>query len=148
VALQLLGDALSLRAASGLLVFAALAACGDDAPSENSEYPEPVHFSELKPPFPDGPACIANAAKKRQDTSAVTICRCNSCMELMQECEAVTGCTDIIACVNRSGCRDEFSCYLFPGAPCTATIDQWGNSSLATVIALDIMKCSTTNNCR
>ncbi|HEX5658303.1 MAG TPA: hypothetical protein VFX59_13970 [Polyangiales bacterium] len=125
----------------------ALGACGDDS-SESGDIPEPRHFSELTLPFNDAPACIATNSKKHQDDSSLTGCRCNACLELMQECEAVQGCQEIVACSNRTGCLDEFSCYLFPGAQCASIIDRWGNSSIATAISLEIMACTTTHNCR
>ncbi|MET0285460.1 MAG: hypothetical protein ABW352_13350 [Polyangiales bacterium] len=132
---------------NALFALFALAACGDDS-SESGDIPEPRHFSELKIPFNDPAGCLATNAKKHQDSSGITSCRCNSCFEAMQECEAVPGCQEIVACSNRTGCREEFSCYLIPGAQCVQTIDQWGNSSLATAIALEIMACSTKFNCR
>jgi hypothetical protein len=131
------------------LLFAAflLVACGDDDATESGDIPEPRHFSELKIPFADSASCISTNAKKHDDTSGITSCRCNACLDYMQECEAVQGCQEIVACSNRTGCNDEFSCYLFPGAQCAPVIDQWGNSSLAVAISLDILACSKTNNC-
>jgi hypothetical protein len=129
----------------------AILGCGDDADSskaEDGDIPEPRHFSELKQPFNDAAGCTSTMAKKHQDTSGVTSCRCNACLDSMEECEAVPGCIEIMTCSNQTGCLDEFSCYLLPGAKCAPVIDQWGNSSLATAIALDIMACSKTASCR
>lgn len=131
-----------------LLAALALSACGDDSGTESGDIPEPRHFSDLKLPFTDAAGCIAANAKNHGDTSAITSCRCNACLEAMQECEAVSGCPEIMACSNRTRCTDEFSCYLFPGAQCAPVIDTWGNSSLAVAISLDIMACSMPNNCR
>jgi hypothetical protein len=132
-----------------LLASVTLLACGDDSgESESGDIPEPRRFSELKLPFTDAAGCIATNAKNHGDTSPITSCRCNACLEAMQECEAVAGCPEIMACSNETRCTDEFSCYLFPGARCAPVIDQWGNSSLAVAISLEIMACSMPNNCR
>jgi hypothetical protein len=121
------------------------AACDED--SESGDIPEPVRFSELKLPFTDAPGCNA-AAAKRNDNWPATTCRCERCLERMQECAVVPGCNEIIECANQSRCGGELGCYLIPGAPCATVIDTWGNSSLATTIATEIFKCSTDNGCR
>ena len=133
-----------------ILLLSALAmfGCGDDAASESGDIPEPRRFDELKIPFTDPAGCVAVNAKNRQDTSEITSCRCSACFQAMQECEAVPGCPEIMACSNRTKCQDEFSCYLLPGAQCAPVIDLWGNSSLAVTISLELMACSTPNNCR
>jgi hypothetical protein len=128
-----------------------LAACGDDEGGgdvESGDIPPVYDFSALKIPFESSEKCKATFSKKYQDTSPVTTCRCDQCLDKMQECEAVPGCVEIMACSNRTGCRNEFDCYLFPGAGCQEVIDRWGNSSLATAISIDIMACTDAKACR
>jgi hypothetical protein len=55
---------------------------------------------------------------------------------------------EIKQCSVESGCDDEWTCYLYPGAPCVDVIDEWGNASVATSVSIDIMDCAKRNGCR
>jgi len=74
-------------------------------------------------------------------------CLCDACTELMRECDALEGCTEIRACSLATGCTGPNECYLLPGAPCTRVIDRWSNSSVSTAVSLDIMECTTAEGC-
>jgi hypothetical protein len=105
-------------------------------------------FSELKLPYKTDDACVDHAKKERKDTSEMTACMCEKCLELMQECDVLPGCVEIIQCSRRSNCTNEYTCYLFPGAPCTETVDRWGNASVATAVSLQLMECAQSEKCR
>jgi hypothetical protein len=146
-----------------VLLLLASPACGDEGgDSDNAEATtqplpkieinpddwEVYRFSDLKLPYKTSAACIDFGKTKRNDTSAFTTCMCNHCLERMQECDVLKGCREIVDCSTDSGCKNEYTCYLIPGAPCTETVDLWGNASVATTVSLEIMDCSTANHCR
>jgi hypothetical protein len=138
------------------LLFCLVAACGDDGNgkgeqkdlTEGLEEFEPYKFSELELPYETSDQCIMHGEEERDDTSAESECMCNQCLELMQECDVLPGCVEIVACAMESGCRDEFFCYLIPGAPCTETIDRWGNATLATAVSVALLDCAMDKECR
>lgn len=123
----------------------------DESPAEieidPDEYPT-FDFSSLQLPYSSSDACIAHAKDSRNDTSAPTACMCKNCLERMQECDVLPGCTEIVQCSMKSGCKNEYDCYLLPFAPCTATVDKWGNASVATTVSLELMSCTQANACR
>jgi hypothetical protein len=139
------------------LVVLTLAACGEDGGkdkgrdkdlTEGLEEFEPYKFSELELPYETPEQCIEHAETELDDTTDEIACLCEKCLELMQECDALAGCVEIRECVRTSGCTNEFSCYLIPGAPCQETIDKWGNASLATTVSVGLMDCRTAEQCR
>ncbi|MFT3926152.1 MAG: hypothetical protein QM778_26645 [Myxococcales bacterium] len=113
-----------------------------------NEYPT-FRFSSLMKPYEDSAGCLAlHASKNPAETDDQTTCRCNKCVENMQECDVLQGCTEIAACSKETGCTDEYSCYLLPGAPCVDVIDRWGNASVAVTVSIDLLNCSKLNKCQ
>jgi hypothetical protein len=149
----------SMRRALGLgaaLAALSVAACGDDngdgdkgkvpdVSADPDEFPH-FRFSDLEIPFEDAELCKAYIAEHSGATDR-TDCLCDSCLEVMQECEVLPGCVEIRQCAEMSGCNSDITCYLAPGAPCTEVIDQWGNASLATTVSLDVLNCTKTHKC-
>ena len=104
-------------------------------------------YSDAELPYETAEQCKAFAADEDGDDSESTRCRCDACLEVMQECHALQGCREIVAFSNESSCSGAFACYLLPGAPCTEVIDRWGNASLAAAISLELMDCSDNAGC-
>lgn len=144
-----------------LSVCTALAACGDEEKDADNEDPvmqkEPVditispdefpsyRFKDLALPYETSETCLAGA----NGQWSIRKCLCDKCLPTMQECDVLKGCQEIVDCSLKSGCRDSFSCYLTPLlAPCTAVVDRWGNASVATTVALELMECAASNGCR
>jgi hypothetical protein len=86
-------------------------------------------------------SCVAYAGSEGHAT--VHTCFCNSCFDLMQQCDALQGCREILKCELDSGCTDSTSCYLLPGAPCASVIDAWGTGSVATALTQYITACGS-----
>jgi len=59
---------------------------------------------------------------------------------MMQQCDALPGCQQIVACSFKTGCDSANTCYLIQ-AECADVINQWGESSVSTGLALNILNC-------
>jgi hypothetical protein len=105
----------------------------DDAGDSNKS----VAFSDIAAPYADKAGCMAYAD---QGHAAVHSCYCNSCFNLMQECDALEGCKEILKCALDSNgvCNDATNCYF---GPCTATIDKWNNTSAASFLPFLLQQC-------
>lgn len=121
---------------------------GIDVSVNPAEFPT-YRFSDIAKPYEDSAGCKAHAVAKG-DTSELTACICDKCVENMQECDVLAGCGEIRACSIKTGCDDEYSCYLLPTAPkeCVDVIDRWGNASVAVTVSLDVLGCSKRSKCQ
>jgi hypothetical protein len=73
--------------------------------------------------------------------NAAHSCMCDNCFTLMQQCDALPGCREILKCQWDAGCTDSTTCYLAPGAPCAAPIDAWGTGSVSTALTQYLTTC-------
>ncbi len=169
--MQLRSALLRSRATILALSLGAFAACGDGSEDQEGDIydhdpnplpsPEgvdisvnpaefPTHnLSEIPKPYEDVAGCKAYAVSKG-DSSELTSCICDNCMETIQECDVLAGCGEIRACSIKTGCDNEYSCYLLPTAPpeCVEVIDRWGNASVAVTVSLELLECSKRAKCQ
>lgn len=101
----------------------------------------PFSFTSVAKPYPDAASCLMYAD---QGHPMVHNCFCNSCFDLMQQCDALEGCKEILKCELDSNCGDPSTCYF--GA-CTTVIDKWNNTSTATFLTYLLKQCGTANSC-
>jgi hypothetical protein len=123
----------ALPAYSGGNVFNLL--CLQDPATNLSE--APFSFSNLPSPYPDAAGCMKYAD---QGHTAVHNCYCTSCFDLMQQCDAVAGCKEILKCEldNAAACTTATGCYF---GPCGAVIDKWNNTSVSAFLPTLLQKC-------
>jgi hypothetical protein len=95
-------------------------------------------FDTIKAPYTDAAGCMAF---NNQGHPAVHNCFCAGCFELMQQCDALPGCQQILKCELDAGCTDSNSCYLLPGAPCYSVINSWGTGSVMTALTSYLQTC-------
>jgi hypothetical protein len=123
----------SLPAYSGTNIFALL--CLQDPATTPSQ--APLSYSSLLAPYPDQAGCMKYAD---QGHPAVHSCYCTSCFSLMQQCDAVAGCKEILKCEldNAAACSTATGCYF---GPCGTVIDKWNNTSLSAFLPTLLQKC-------
>jgi hypothetical protein len=74
-------------------------------------------------------------------------CYCNQCFSLMQQCDSLEGCREILKCAlaNLSACQDPSTCYF---TACTTVIDKWANTSTNSFLPFELLTCgNAVNNC-
>lgn len=147
-----------------LLCPLALAACAEEDPTVDDPFEgaateldvdpeewELYDFSQLELPHETPEECVEVAADLYGDIEGANEgagCICENCLDLQQECDALPGCIEIRRCALETGCTDEFSCYLLPGAPCVEVTDQWGNAGVAAAVSLELNRCSSDSECQ
>lgn len=106
------------------------------------DVPEPFDYRTIPEPWAEGDvaACKAYLAFDEATTTAAAAaltrreCLCDAgdaCLEMLRQCDALEGCTQIRMCGIEKNCNSPNTCYLFPAAPCVTTIDRWGNGSVS-----------------
>lgn len=103
-------------------------------------------YADVPEPYAadDVAACKAYSQADEGLTETVAAqreCYCDACVDLMRECDALPGCTEIRQCAWRTGCTTPTACYLLPGAPCRAVIDRWGNGSVSAAVQTELGGC-------
>lgn len=125
--------------------------------------PTPYSYATVTAPYADVAGC---KAFNPQGHKAAHDCACDKCFDLSQQCDAIPGCREIAKCFQDSNCMANTSicllagaaypgltcsasltCYLVPGAPCTAVIDKWGNGSVSTGLSADLELCAQSAKC-
>jgi|HubBroStandDraft_6_1064221.scaffolds.fasta_scaffold07849_5 hypothetical protein len=125
--------------------------------------PTPYSYTTVLKPYPDTAGCMAFDS---QGHPAAHNCYCQKCFDLVQQCDALPGCKAIAKCFEDSGCATNktvcalvdavapklgctptVTCYFAPGAPCTTTIDAWGNGSVSTGLWSMLETCGQSNSC-
>jgi hypothetical protein len=106
--------------------------------------PTPYSYTVVQAPYADAAGCMAFDAQGHPNAHN---CLCQNCFTLIQQCDALPGCQAMMKCGGDSGCTDANSCYLYPGAPCTAVIDQYGNGSVSAGLFASIGPCRTAASC-
>jgi hypothetical protein len=101
-------------------------------------------FTSVPAPYTDAAGCKLFDS---QGHATLHNCQCDSCFDLIQQCDALKSCREIHKCRMDSGCTDSNSCYLLPGSPCTTVINQWGSGGVATALVTMLGTCGTTNKC-
>jgi hypothetical protein len=101
-------------------------------------------YDSVKAPYADSAAC---KLFDNQGHPGPHDCLCGACFSLMQQCDAIAGCRAIAKCAWDNGCTSANACYLYPGAPCTNVIDQWGTGSVSTGLEAALSNCGQTNQC-
>jgi hypothetical protein len=119
--------------------------------------PQPFDFKDVKSPYDDVASCktFSSADVPKDFHSDQRACLCDNCFDLMQECDALQGCQQIMKCILDIQCTDSNSCYLAPqktaldpdGKGCVEVIDRWGNAGVATALSNNIGTCSTPAGC-
>jgi hypothetical protein len=95
-------------------------------------------FATVASPYPDAAGC---KAYNDEGHNAAHSCLCDNCFKLMQQCDALPGCREILKCQFDAGCTNSTSCYLAPGAPCSTVIDAWGTGSVSTALTQYLTTC-------
>jgi hypothetical protein len=103
-------------------------------------------FSELEKPYENAAECVQHLDDIGDINDGIS-CMCESCLEVMQECDALEGCVEIRRCGYETGCRGAFECYLVPPSPCAEVIDRWGNATIAAERSLAVSDCEVANGC-
>lgn len=107
-----------------------------EPPFDYRDVPEPYADGDVAAckaylPFGEGATTMPAVALTRRE------CLCDNpdCIDLIRQCDALQGCTEMRLCGIETGCNDSNSCYLYPpplGGKCRAVYDRWGNSSVST----------------
>jgi len=138
---------------SGLVVVAAMlfsvVGCTEEDNGNPSHWPpvgdvpEPFDYRTVVEPYAEGDVAACKAYKPFSEATTAMAdlaqtrreCLCDACIDLMRDCDALEGCTEIRMCGIEKNCNSADSCYLLPpplGGRCIAVIDKWGNSSVST----------------
>lgn len=135
----------------------ALVGCGDDDSSadagmdadddDSSVTEDDFVYADVPAPYADNDVAACQAFVEADeglegDHSARRDCFCEECFDLMRQCDALPGCSEMRRCAWESGCRTPQSCYLLPGAPCRDVIDRWGNGSVSAALNTELGMCS------
>jgi hypothetical protein len=111
---------------------------GIDRPPEDT--PD-FTYADLPAPYEDVDGCKAFSDRDPDIRS----CACDSCFELMRQCDALEGCREMFQCMIEQECVDVNDCYF--GGKCTEIIDRWGNTGASTAISRRLGTCSRESNC-
>jgi hypothetical protein len=110
----------------------------DDAGDSNAS----VAFDKIPAPYTTPAACLTYGGTDPNDTAHKSVhdCYCNSCFNLMEQCDALEGCKEIMKCEldNSAACTSPTLCYF---GPCGTVIDKWNNTSAATFIPYLLQQC-------
>jgi hypothetical protein len=125
--------------------------------------PTPYSYTVVQKPYADVAGCMQFDS---QGHPAAHNCYCQKCFDLVQQCDALPGCQEIVKCFEDSGCvtnktactlaavaepklacTPTLTCYLFPSAPCATTIDKWGNATVSTGVMDLLVTCGQANSC-
>jgi hypothetical protein len=122
-------------------IFQAL--CLDD-PGKTDPLAKPFRFDQVQAPYTTMDACVAYDSGSGHP--AVHSCFCNNCFALVQQCDALPGCKEVLKCGldNYTACADPSTCYF---TACTSIIDKWANTSLATYLTRILQTCGTDHQC-
>lgn len=97
----------------------------------------PFDYSAVQPPYTTAAACQSFDPEGHPDAHS---CLCNTCFSLMQQCDALPLCQQIMKCAFDTGCSNVNACYLVQGM-CKTQIDLAGNGSVAAALTLDLFNC-------
>lgn len=97
----------------------------------------PFDYAAVQAPYTTAAAC---QSFDPEGHAAAHSCLCNSCFTLIQQCDALPLCQQIMKCAFNTGCSNVNSCYLAQGL-CKTQIDTAGNGSVAAALSLDLFNC-------
>ncbi len=108
--------------------------------------PRPFIYEDVPEPYPEGDvnACKAFTEADEgltEEQASRRECFCDACIDLMRQCDALPGCTEMRQCAWRTGCNGPYACYLLPTAPCRTVIDKWGNGSVSAALNTELADC-------
>jgi hypothetical protein len=130
----------SLPTYSGPNIFQSL--CVED-PAIADPTAAPFAFTTVQAPYTTPAQCMNYADEGHP---AIHNCYCQNCFNLIQQCDALPGCKEILQCAfaNPKACQTASNCYF---TACSTVIDKWANTSLASFLTSELETCATTNNC-
>jgi hypothetical protein len=131
----------SLPVYTGPNIFQTL--CLED-PAATDPLAKPFAFDTVAPSYPDTAGCLTY---NDEGHAALHACFCNSCFSLMQQCDSLQGCREVLKCAldNLATCQSPSDCYF---VPCTTVIDKWANTSTDAFLPFELVTCgNTVNNC-
>jgi hypothetical protein len=131
----------SLPAYTGGNIFQAL--CLQD-PAVADPTAKPFAFNTVTAAYNSPADCLKY---NDEGQPAMHSCYCNQCYSLMQQCDSLQGCREILSCalMNLSACQDPSTCYF---TACTAVIDKWANTSTDSFLPFELLTCgNAVNNC-
>lgn len=104
-------------------------------------------YADVPEPYADDDVAACKAFSEADEglseaKAAQRECFCDKCFDLMRQCDALPGCSEIRRCAWQSGCKTPIACYLLPGAPCREVIDRWGNGSVSAALQTELGECS------
>jgi hypothetical protein len=120
--------------------------------------PDPFAYETVEDPWPEetAAACKAFVPEEGPDPyQEYRACACDTCIELMHQCDALQSCREIRQCGLDKGCADPNACYLAPrpgprdpeGKGCVEVIDKWGNIGLGTYLSRKLGECTAAASC-
>jgi hypothetical protein len=96
---------------------------------------KPFSFTSVKAPYTTMADCVNY---NDEGHHAAHTCLCNKCFTLMQECDSLEGCREILKCGQDHACTDPTTCYF---ASCTTVTDKWANTSIASFLSAKLDGC-------
>lgn len=105
---------------------------------------KPFAFDTVMPAYTSPADCLKY---NDEGQPALHSCFCNSCYSLMQQCDSLQGCREILKCAltNLMACQDPSNCYF---TACTTVIDKWANTSTDSFLPFELVTCgNAVNNC-
>ena len=95
----------------------------------------PFAFTSVKAAYADVAGCLAYNDEGHASAHA---CYCNQCFALVQQCDSLQGCREIMKCGLDNGCTNPTTCYF---TSCTTVIDKWANTSIASFLTAKLDGC-------
>jgi hypothetical protein len=96
---------------------------------------KPFSFDTVTAPYTTPAECLNY---NNEGHAAAHNCYCNQCFALVQQCDALEGCKEIMKCGLDNNCTNPTTCYF---TSCTTVIDKWANTSTATFLTFKLEGC-------